>query len=62
MLLLNAKEVIQLGTKRKYKNRSAITNDRVSETVVLHHYVDNYFYKFYNMNDDLDQLIIDHFG
>ena len=42
-LSLEAKKIAKRGQELGCKNRSAITDDRVREAVILHHYVDNYF-------------------
>ena len=45
-LFLDVKEVTKRGPELRCKNRFAVIDYAVQKTVMLHHYVDNYFRKF----------------
>ena len=54
-------EVIKWGPELKCKNRFAIINDRVWETVILYYHVNNYFSESWNINSDFVWFVIYNF-
>ena len=61
-LSLNIEEVIKQEQKLRCKNRSAVTDNRVWETVILHYHVDNCFRQPWSINGDFNWLVIYNFG
>lgn len=61
-LFFDVKEVTKQVLESQHKNRFAVTNDRIKEIIVLHHYIDNNFYKSESINNNFNWLIIYYFS
>ena len=61
-LSFDAKKIIKQRPELRHKNRSTIVNNRVVKTVVLHHYVNNYFCKSWSINGNFNRFIMHHFS
>ena len=53
-LFLDAKKVTEQKPELGRKNRSAVTDDRVRETMISYHHVNNFFCQSWSINGDLD--------
>ena len=61
-LPLDVKEVVERGPELRCKNRSAVTDDRVQKAIILYHHVNNYFRQSWNINGDLNWLVVHYLG
>lgn len=61
-LLFDVKKATKQEPELRCKNRSAITNNRIGETIILYYHIDNYVCKSWSTNNNFNWLVVYYFG